>query len=142
MSEQDESETYQQYTAKYCEWCGTVVSASSSDVDADLSDVLPETVARVGVLQAIAEIAPQDIDEPVAEVGETVATEEGRCSRCGEDAVVKRYYTTGSVPSVDLDVEPEQYTGRDPYEDALIETEPGKFREVSEMRGIDTEDLE
>lgn len=121
------SSEYQSYMAAYCEWCGTLHDSKGRVDGESLSGVLEMPVARVDVLEAIAYLAPEDID--AMQVGETVAIELGTCAECGDGEVVKRYYTTGDVPEPEFEPDESEFIGRDPKQDALLIDEVGGFGE-------------
>lgn len=122
---------YEDYVARYCEWCGDLVSASE-----ELAEMLDEPVHRADILEALG-----GLDDP--EVTETVAEEIEECE-CGGQ-IVRRHYAVGDVPEPPegaLDnLTEDDYVGRDPDEDALLFDQSGNAREVSEVPGL-TEDAE
>ncbi|MFB6071125.1 MAG: hypothetical protein ABEJ76_08890 [Halanaeroarchaeum sp.] len=117
---------YESFHAKYCESCGHLFEASDSIVEA-----VREPVHRVEIIEVIGD---------VGQVGETAAVPAGGCEHCG-GLVVERWYAypVENVPESKYNVDEEQIEGRDPDEDALIETRPGHFEEVREQSWLEVD---
>lgn len=121
------------YSAEYCENCGQLFEASD-----EIFDTVEEPVHRVEIIEAIG---------PFDEVGETVATEQRECECTG--TIVKRYYVypASNVPEPEYEPDPEDFTGRDPNDDALLamspDPDPEDFEEVREISWLrDGDDLD
>lgn len=116
------------YHLTYCEGCGTISSGSQP-----LVDQIDEPAIRVGILETVNDVAAYD------NVAETVATEEDEC-RCG-GIIVKRYYTCGEYPEPEYEPDEDEFSGRDPNEDALFQFPDGRKKEVRHMDGLEPEHL-
>lgn len=118
------------YSAVYCEVCGQLFAASE-----EIEATVEEPVHRVDLIVSVG---------PIEEVGETVATEEGECE-CGGQ-MVKRYYTypAENVPESEYDPDPEEFSGRDPVDDALLavsdDPDPEDWQEVREVPWLEDGD--
>lgn len=112
---------FDSYHATYCESCGRIKNASE-----EILESVDEPVHRLDIIEAIGQ---------VENVSETVAQELGGCECTGQ--IVKRYYAhpAGNVPEPDYEPDPDEFSGRDPEEDALIDMrEVGEgIKEVSEL---------
>ncbi|ELY91452.1 hypothetical protein [Natrialba taiwanensis] len=119
----DEGNQFSSYHAEYCENCGQLVDAAD-----EIEDELEEPVHRVDIIEAIG---------PFEKVGETVAMEQGECECTG--TIVKRHYAypAGNVPEPDFEPDEDEFTGRDPDEDALVNFGDGDWQEVREVPGIE-----
>ena len=123
------NQSYESYSATYCESCGRFETASDT-----ILERCEEPVHRVDILEALG-----DWDE----VGETVAEELGECEGCGGQ-LVKRWYVTGDPPDAG-DIVPDDYEPpenvRSPDEDALLFDADGENpKEVRELSWIEAED--
>ena len=125
----DTEQEWNGYSAEYCENCGKLFSASER-----IAENVSEPVHRVELIKAVGEFE---------EVGETVALEHRECECTGQ--VVKRHYVypASSVPEPNYEPDPDEFSGRDPDEDALIgmsdDPEPDDFQEAREVSWIETD---
>lgn len=117
--------TYQSYSAEYCESCGHLVDASD-----EIKAAVEEPVHRVDILEAIGD---------VEDVGETVAVEEDTCDCTG--TIVTRWYAypVWNIPETGFEPDPDHVVGRDPDEDALVNTGED-WKEASEIAGLEVTD--